>query len=213
MAKRAAKKGSSKTRRAKAALPNDPAAAMRQALLDLIATQGWRDLSLAEIAEAAGLDMASAYHTYPNKAALLKGLVRAIDEDILASLKSDPLDGNAKDRLFDLLMRRFDHLQAHRDAYLTLLRELPLTPFEAAEMSRQVMRSMGLMLETAGVSASGLRGLLRIQGLTAIYAAGVHAWRHDDSEDLAKTMAEVDKRLSQAVKITEMFEARRRAAA
>lgn len=196
----------------KAAAAGDNAARLRAALLHLIATQGWRDLSLAAIAEEAGLDMALAHDIYPTKGAMLLGLARETDNDILRSLKYDPLEGDAKDRLFDLLMRRFDHLQQSRDAYLTLLRELPQTPFEAACLSRQLRRSMGLMLETAGISATGLKGLLRLQGLMAIYLAGLHAWRRDDSEDLAKTMAEIDKRLGQAVRITEMFAARTKAA-
>ena len=219
MARRARPKGkpaerpAEKRKARKAGAPADPAAAMRAAFLDLLATQGWCDLSLADIAAEAGLDMAAAHAVYPTKAALLRGLARATDEAILTSLKSDPLEGDAKDRLFDLLMRRFDHLQRHRDAYLTLLRELPLTPLEGAELSCQVGRSMNLMLETAGVSASGLKGLMRVQGLTAIYMAGLHAWRHDDSDDLAKTMAEIDKRLTQAVRLTEMLSPRRHQAA
>ena len=196
----------------KAAAAGDNAARLRAALLHLIATHGWRDLSLAAIAEEAGLDMEAAHDIYPIKGALLLGLARETDNDILRSLKYDPLEGDAKDRLFDLLMRRFDHLQQSRDAYLTLLRELPQTPFEAACLSRQLRRSMGLMLETAGISASGLKGLLRLQGLMAIYLAGLNAWRRDDSADLAKTMAEIDKRLGQAVRITEMFAARTTAA-
>ena len=190
----------------------DSAADLRAALLHLIATQGWRDLSLADIAAEAGLDMATTHGIYPTKAAILLALARQSDHDILTSLTDDPLEGGPKDRLFDLVMRRFDRLQQHRDAYLTLLRELPQTPFEAACLSRQVRRSMGLMLETAGISTSGLRGLVRVQGLVAIYLAGLHAWRRDDSEDLAKTMAEIDKRLGQAVRITEMFAARPKAA-
>lgn len=215
MAKRAAKKPAAKRKaatRRKATAGGDPAAALRAALLHLIATQGWCDLSLAAIAEEAGLDMAAAHAVYPTKAAILLGLARATDEDILISLKDDPLDGSTKDRLFDLLMRRFDHLQQDRDAYLTLLHELPQTPFEAACLSRQVRRSMGLMLETAGISASGIRGLFRVQGLMAIYLAGLNAWRHDDSDDLSKTMAEIDKRLGQAAKITEMLHPRHKAA-
>lgn len=216
MAKRAAKKAASATRRtAKAAAgkrPNDPAAAMRAALLHLVATQGWRDLSLAEIAEHAGLDMATAHGIYATKADILLGLARANDDEILDSLSGDPLDGTAKDRLFDLLMRRFDRLQQNRDAYLTLLRELPQTPFEAACLTKQMRRSLALTLETAGISASGLKGLVRLQGLIGIYLAGLHAWRRDDSADLSRTMAEIDKRLGQAVKITEMFSPRRAAA-
>jgi ubiquinone biosynthesis protein COQ9 len=185
--------------------PADAAAALRAVLLDLCATQGWRDLSLAAIAEAAGLDMAAAHAAYHTKAAILVGLARAVDGDILGSLRDDPLDGTAKDRLFDLLMRRFDHLQQRREAYLTLLHELPQTPLEAAAMACQMRRSLRLMLETAGVSASGIKGHLRLQGLIGIYLAGLRAWARDDSEDLARTMAEIDKRLGQAARLSEMM--------
>lgn len=183
----------------------DPGAALRAALLDLCATRGWRDLSLAEIAEAAGLDMATAHAAYPTKAAIVVGLARATDQAILTSLREDALEGSAKDRLFDLMMRRFDLLQRARDGYLTLLHELPQTPLEATALARQMRRSLRLMLETAGISASGLKGALRVQGLVAIHLAGLRAWARDDSEDLSKTMAEVDKRLSQAAKLSDML--------
>lgn len=203
-----------KTRARKGSAPmGDPAERLRAALLHLLATQGWRDLSLAAIAEEAGLDMAQAHEVYPTKAAILLALARATDNDILESLKEDPLEGGTRDRLFDLLMRRFDHLQQQRDAYATLLRELPHTPPEAAMLSCQVRRSLALMLETAGLSASGLKGMLRVQGLMMIYLAGLRVWSRDDSEDLAKTMAEIDKRLGQAARISEMCAPREQHAA
>lgn len=183
----------------------DPQLALRAALLALCASQGWRDLSLAEIAEAAGLDMATAHAAYPTKAALVVGLVRSIDAAVLGSLNDDPLEGSAKDQLFDLLMRRFDFLQQSRDGFAALLHELPQTPLEAAAVACQVRRSLRLMLESAGVSASGLKGVLRLQGLVAIHLAALRAWLRDDSDDLVKTMAEVDKRLSQAVKLNDML--------
>lgn len=187
--------------------PGDAATAMRAALLDLCASRGWRDLSLADIAEAAGLDMAAAHGAYPTKAALLIGLARATDEAILRSLGADPLEGSAKDRLFDLLMRRVDILQRNRDGYVTLLHELPRTPLEATAMACQMRRSLRLMLETAGISGSGLTGALRLQGLVAIHLAGLRAWMRDDSADLARTMAEIDKRLGQAARLSDLLSA------
>jgi AcrR family transcriptional regulator len=206
-----------KTAARKPAQPvGDDAARLRAALLNLIATQGWRDVSLAAIAEEAGLDLATAHAIYPTKGAILVALARNTDDEILISLTADPLDGGAKDRLFDLLMRRFDRLQQQRAAYTTLLRELPHTPLEAAWLGRQMRRSMSLMLEAAGISASGLGGMVRVQGLMAIYLAGLRAWCRDSSEDLAKTMAEIDKRLGQAVRLTGIcagiFQPRHRAA-
>lgn len=182
-------------------------------MLHLMATEGWCDLSLARIAAEAGLDMADAHATYPTRAAILAAIARETDADLLASLRDDPLEGGARDRLFDLLMRRFDRLQRHRDAYLTLLRELPHTPLEAACLGRQLRRSLGLLLEMAGFSSAGLRGALRLQGLIAVYLAGLRVWRQDDSADLARTMAEIDRRLGQAARLAEMFATTQRAAA
>lgn len=220
MAKRAAaKKTTSKTKRparsgpARTASGGDPAAALRRALLDLVETQGWIDLSFAEIAEHAGVPIAEAHRLYPSKTAVLLALTRSVDERILSGVAADPLEGSAKDRLFDLLMRRFDILKAHRGAYRRLMRQLPATPPEFAALLCQLRRSLALTLETAGISASGLKGALRLKGLLAIYLAGLRAFASDESEDLSKTMAEVDKRLGQAERLSGMLNRRRAAAA
>jgi AcrR family transcriptional regulator len=218
MAKRA-KKTAAKTKRptrparAHRTAPSDPAAKLRQALLDLVEERGWIDLSMADIAEHAGVSLADAYRAYRSKAAILVGLTKALDERLIEGLDSDPLEGSAKDRLFDLLMRRFDVLKADRAAYRRLMKQLPATPAEFAALLCRLRRSLSLMLEAAGLSASGLRGEFRLQGLGAVYTAGLRAFVNDESEDLSKTMAVVDKRLGQAERLSDMLSRRRGAAA
>jgi AcrR family transcriptional regulator len=218
MAKRA-KKTAAKTKRptrparAHRTAPSDPPAKLRQALLDLVEERGWIDLSMADIAEHAGVSLADAYRAYRSKAAILVGLTKALDERLIEGLDSDPLEGSAKDRLFDLLMRRFDILKADRDAYRRLMKQLPATPAEFAALLCRLRRSLSLMLEAAGLSASGLRGEFRLQGLGAVYTAGLRAFVNDESEDLSKTMAVVDKRLGQAERLSYMLSRRRGAAA
>jgi ubiquinone biosynthesis protein COQ9 len=190
--------------------PADPKAALREALLRMVAAGGWRDLSYADIAKDAGLGLAAAYEAYPSKAAILTGIGRDIDARLFASLDEDPLDGSPKDRLFDLLMRRFDALNEHREAYAALAWELPRTPVEAGCLALQLRRSLANMLEAAGLSASGLRGAFRIEGLGALYACALRVWLKDESADLSKTMAELDKRLGQVERYMNMT--RRKAA-
>jgi len=190
--------------------PSDPKAALREALLRMVAAGGWRDLSYADIAKDAGLGLAAAYEAYPSKAAILTGIGRDIDARLFASLDEDPLDGSPKDRLFDLLMRRFDALNEHREAYAALAWELPRTPVEAGCLALQLRRSLANMLEAAGLSASGLRGAFRIEGLGALYACALRVWLKDESADLSKTMAELDKRLGQVERYMNMT--RRKAA-
>jgi ubiquinone biosynthesis protein COQ9 len=208
--KPAPKRAAPKTARASG---GDSATALRQALLDLVETQGWIDLSFAEIAEQAGVPIAEAHRIYSSKTAVLLGLTRSLDERILNSLVADPLEGSPKDRLFDLVMRRFDVLKADRNAYRRLMRQLPATPSAFAAQVCQLRRSLSLSLETAGISASGLKGALRLKGLLAIYVAGLRAFANDESEDLSKTMAEIDKRLGQAERLSEMLHRRRPEAA
>jgi ubiquinone biosynthesis protein COQ9 len=190
--------------------PADPKAALREALLRMVAAGGWRDLSYADIAKDAGLSLSAAYEAYPSKAAILTGIGRDIDARLFASLDEDPLDGSPKDRLFDLLMRRFDVLNEHREAYAALAWELPRTPVEAGCLALQLRRSFANMLEAAGLSASGLRGAFRIEGLGALYACALRVWLKDETADLSKTMAELDKRLGQVERCMNMT--RRKAA-
>jgi AcrR family transcriptional regulator len=214
-AKKAARKTAPRTapKSTRARSGGDAAAELRRALLELVETQGWIDLSFAEIAEQAGVPIAEAHRIYSSKIAVLLGLSRAIDERILNSLAADPLEGSAKDRLFDIVMRRFDVLKADRNAYRRLMRQLPATPNAFAALLCQLRRSLSLTLEAAGISTSGLKGALRLKGLLAIYGAGLRVFASDESEDLAKTMAEIDKRLGQAERLSEMLQRRRPEAA
>ena len=173
--------------------PADPKAALREALLRMVAAGGWRDLSYADIAKDAGLSLAAAHEAYASKAAILTGIGRNIDA-----------------RLFDLLMRRFDVLNEHREAYAALAWELPRTPVEAGCLALQLRRSLANMLEAAGLSASGIRGAFRIEGLGALYACALRVWLKDETADLSKTMAELDKRLGQVERCMNMT--RRKAA-
>src|SRR6266536_5089480 len=169
------------------------------AALRLIAQQGWRRLSLAEVAAEAGLPILTLYRAFPSKAAILRGFSRRIDEAVLAA----PLDSDAsadaderpRDRVFDLLMRRFDALQPHRAALEVLGRELPTEPLTALCAGAGLLRSIGWMLETAGISTFGLGGIVAVKLTAAAYLATSRGWLRDDSPDLAPTMAALDRRL------------------
>jgi AcrR family transcriptional regulator len=183
---------------------------LHDALMSQLATIGWRDLSYAEIVDSAGLSLASAYRVYRSKIGVLGGFVSEIDQQLLATLEADPLDGNTRDKLFDLIMRRLDLQQGNKPAIDGLLRDLSRSPGEALCVADRLGRSMSLMLEMAGVSTSGLRGLVRTQALTGLYLHVLRSWLKDESEDAAKTMALLDKRLDQAERLLGLLKHRSR---
>ncbi len=165
------------------------------AALSLIAERGWRDLSLTSIAAEAGLPLVALYRCYPSKIAILCGFFRRIDETVLAT-PVEPEEGERpRDRVFDLLMRRFDALGPHKPALEVLGRELPRDPASALAAGNRLLRSMSWMLEAAGISPTGLSGILAVKLTAAAYMATMRTWLRDDSPDLGPTMAALDRRL------------------
>jgi AcrR family transcriptional regulator len=165
------------------------------AALACIARQGWRRLSLADIAAEAGLPILRVYRMFQSKPAILRGFFRRVDEAVLAApLDSEP-DERPRDRVFDLLMRRFDALTPYRAALEVLGRELPTDPLAALAAGAGLLRSMRWMLEAAGISGEGLGGALAVKLTAAAYLATLRVWLRDESPDLAPTMAALDRRL------------------
>ncbi|WP_298283704.1 TetR family transcriptional regulator [Acidocella sp.] len=166
------------------------------------AKTGWRAVSPAAAARAAGLDLARARREFSCTGAILAAFGRAADEAALAGLDGE---GTPRERLFEILLKRFDHLQANRAGVLALLRALPFTPPLAFALMEMTIASMGWLLEGAGIPATGLQGALKKRGLLGVWLYGVRSWERDESEDLAHTMAAIDKALTQAEALAGRF--------
>ena len=165
------------------------------AALALVATEGWRQVSLAAIAAAAGLPILQVYRIFRSKQAILAALYRRVDAIVLAEPPAAEADERPRDRLFDLLMRRFDALQAYKPALDVLRRELLHDPPTALCAGVSLLRSMRWMLEAADIPTSGVRGAVAVKLATAAYLSAMRVWQRDDSPDLARTMASLDARL------------------
>ena len=177
-----------------AAQPSD-ADRIIDATLAQIATQGWQNLSLAAIASAAGLPILRVYRTFGSKRAILRGLIRRVNEVVLAEPPPAEANERPRDRLFDLLMRRFDALQGYKPALGVLSRELWSDPMTALCAGTSLLRSIRWMLEAADISTAGWRGAIAVELTAAAYLSAMRVWQRDDSPDLAPTMAALDVRL------------------
>lgn len=165
------------------------------AALALIARAGWRRLTLAAVASEAGLPLLRVYRLYGARQAVLAAFFRRTDEAVLAAPPAAEPDERPRDRLFDLLMRRFDALTPYKAALAALTRELPLDPPAALCAGAALLRSMRWMLEAADIASTGLAGAVAVQLVAGAYLAAMRVWQRDDSPDLARTMADLDARL------------------
>ena len=180
--------------------------ALVTAAFRLAGEQGWRGLNVAKAARAADLSLAEARGRFASRTAILMRFGRLADQ---AALLDAPDDGPVRDRLFDLLMRRFDVLQTHRAGVKALLRYLPTDPPTALLLASATQRSMRWMLQGAGITATGVSGALQERGLLAIWLWAVRAWERDETEDLSGTMAAVDNALQRADRLAAGLQRRR----
>lgn len=186
----------------------EPRQAAIAAAMKLAVVQGWRETTLNDIAAEAKISLADLYAVFPGKIALLTAIVRDADETVLRGTR-DFSDEPVRDRLFDVIMRRFDALQPHKEGLRAVVRDLSRDPVQAACLSCSLKRSMKWMQEAAGLPTGGLLGLARTKGLGAVYVATLRVWLNDDSEDLGTTMAALDRNLKRAERCATLMPGRR----
>jgi hypothetical protein len=177
-------------------------AALVQQFFAIMGERGVFAATVPAAAEQAGLSLATARQRFTSPLSVLCRFGELADVSALTGAASD---GVVRDRLFDILMRRFDFHQTHRAGVVALLKHLPLDPFLAAGLSRAALSSMGWMLAASGVPVDGPLGFLRKKGLLAVWLWGVRAWLKDDSADLTATMAAVDTALNRADQLAMRF--------
>lgn len=161
------------------------------ATMRLAAEKPWDDVLMKDIAEAAAIDLASLRREFPSKAAILGAFMRAVDDAVLASAPKFTGAENARDRIFDVVMARFDVLAPYKDALKSIAAARPMD----MELVRRAMASQAWMLHAAGVRTDGLLGTSRVTGMASVYASVMQTWLDDDDPGVARTMAALDRRL------------------
>ena len=173
---------------------------LARAALTLAASTPWREVTLTKLADAASRPIADLYGATLGEAidCVEEAFDRAIGENI------DALDPSqsVRDRLFELIMRRFEAMEPHRAAVLSMEHGVDRDPTLLAVAHQRHVRCARWVLALAGLEADGMTGQARAQGLGVIIGQARAAWRGDDAGDFAKTMASLDKNLRRA---EEMF--------
>lgn len=178
--------------------------ALIAALWRVIAEHGWPGLTMGRLAAESGVPMATLRQRLPSRldALILHG--KMVDAAVLAGTIPGQ-GGAARDRLFDVLMRRFDAMQPNRAGILRFLRDMRRDPSLAALLGPQLSLSMRWMLDAAEIGGQGGQRRALALGLVGVWLAAVRAWAEDESEDLGTTMAALDKALDRAEQIARSF--------
>ena len=166
-----------------------------EAALRLAAAQPWREVTLGDIAREAHMSLAELSRHVAGKADILRAFIRSTDRQLLASLTDEPVEGDGHDRLFDIMLRRFELLAPHKQAIASIARSPDGSPSEWLHVLASAVDSQGWALAAAGLETPGIKGDLHRLGLTRIHAATLRVWLEDDDPGLARTMAALDRGL------------------
>jgi AcrR family transcriptional regulator len=160
------------------------------AALRLAAAGPWEKVTLADIAESAGMTLVELRREASSKAEILAHFSRTIDDEVLAKATRRG-DEQARERVFEIVMSRFDALAPHRAA----LKSIAASGAADVALLPSFLSSQAWMLNAAGVTTDGVAGSLRVAGLASVYASVFRTWLEDDDPGLARTMAALDRRL------------------
>lgn len=167
-----------------------------RAALDLAKERNWGDISLADIAQAANLSLADLRREFSCKTDIIRAFQSEVDAEILARARPAGDAQSPRDRLFDIVMTRFELMQPYKPALRRISAYLCCRPGEAATLLCSSLASQYWMLAGAGAKLDGPGGTLRVTGLAAVYGKVFQIWLDDASPSLDKTMAALDKRLA-----------------
>ena len=189
-----------KTRRRPASRPAAASGSNRDkavaAFLSLLAEQPFEQIGMAQIATEAKLSLADLRAEFASTLAILAAHIKEVDRQVLAGADTDMDEESPRERLFDVLMRRLDILEPHKEAVRSLVRSASRNPGLALALNGLSVRSQQWMLTAAGITAAGPKGLLRAQGLALLYANVLRTWVNDDDEGHARTLAALDRELA-----------------
>jgi AcrR family transcriptional regulator len=176
------------------------------AFLTLLAEKRFERIELSEVAQLANVSLADLRGEFGSTFDMVAAFMRETDKKVLSGgeqLKLDPelADQSARDRLFEVLMRRFEALSPHREAIRSLYRSARTSPQLAMGLNKLAVRSQQWMLSAAGIGSSGLIGGMRAQALAGFFARATQTWLDDEDPGLARTMASLDRQLETAERL------------
>jgi ubiquinone biosynthesis protein COQ9 len=177
-----------------------------RAFLRMVSSHGLSLLTVRDVAQEAKISTADFYLMFDTLDDVVQAYGRMLDHQLCENFSQLDYTASVRDRLFDILMERFDLMNGDRQAVLSLMKSMRFDPKYVLCHCPHVMMSLARMCELAGLSTQGGKGLLRVTGLLGVYLWALRVFMTDESKDLAKTMAALDKALGQADRFAANFQ-------
>ena len=166
---------------------------------NLINDIGWDKFSVEKLSTKENIPVKDLKVIFKCKYSIVDKFSRMIDKSIESKLRiQDFRDSSKKDILFELIMMRFDEMEEFKGSLAKVLDATKNKPLLISIITQNVMNTMDFFLELSNSYNNYAFDVLKKNFLFLIYSITFKTWLSDNTEDLSKTMAELDKLLSTA---------------
>ena len=160
---------------------------------------GLEEFSLEKLSTKENIPIEDLKDCFKCRYSIVDKFSRMVDKNIESKLKiEDFKDSSKKDILFELIMMRFDEMEEFKGSLSKILDASRNKPLLISIITKNVMNTMDFFLELSDSYNNYAFDFLKKNFLFLIYSITFKTWLSDNTEELSKTMAELDRLLSTA---------------
>ena len=164
---------------------------------EIIEKVGWDNFSLSLLSRNLKISERSLKKFFRNKEFILIDFSRMIDQNVDSLINLEDLkESTVKDNLFELIMLRLEIMLPYRKALkLILASNKKINPLTIKIISQNIIESLDFYLDISGSYLNERFDFLKKYTIFLIYIYACKEWLNDNSEDLSKTMSNLDRSL------------------
>ena len=169
---------------------------------NIIEKSGWKSFSLQKLSYAEKIPINEIKIFFKSEITILDEFSKMIDIKVEKSFDYEELTNTSvKDNLFELIMLRLEYMQPYRNALKSIKSSFKSDPLAAKSVAKNVMNSLDFYLELTNAFNDSFLDIFKKKSIFLIYSYIFMIWLEDDSDELSKTMSELDKLLTFSEKI------------
>ena len=169
---------------------------------NIIEKIGWKSFSLQTLSDTEKIPINEIKLFFKSEITVLDEFSKMIDIKVEKSFDYEELTKTSvKDNLFELIMLRLEYMQPYRNALKSIKSSFKSDPLVAKSVAKNVMNSLDFYLELTNAFNDSFLDIFKKKSIFLIYSYIFMIWLEDDSDELSKTMSELDKLLTFSEKI------------
>ena len=169
---------------------------------NIIEKSGWKSFSLQKLSYAEKIPINEIKIFFKSEITILDEFSKMIDIKVEKSFDYEELTKTSvKDNLFELIMLRLEYMQPYRNALKSIKSSFKSDPLVAKSVAKNVMNSLDFYLELTNAFNDSFLDIFKKKSIFLIYTYIFMIWLEDESDELSKTMSELDKLLTLSEKI------------